>query len=323
MLNQFTREDFMDINASYGRLDVTIRDSSFEAGQVSPVAIIVRNPFNIPVEIQEIQGPRSTHLREISKQETASTEEIDSGKVKKGKIFNLFTRFKSSFKHVEFSQVSIGGVTARFPKRERSLNIKAEKNSDITIENNLTHFDEVLIGAEESAKVTINPQKDEPEDLEPFGSFNIESHCEAVAYFQVSTSNWLFFTPMRKPLSTQIRYRVDGIEKTQVITSEFEIKPPLASTVMGAIFGGILGNLARALNAKSELIWQSLLVSTGSSIVMSLIAAIALSRKTGTQGFITVEDFFGGFVVGSLIGYSGSDYFEQVFLPNESSESTP
>lgn len=48
---------------------------------------------------------------------------------------------------------------------------------------------------------------------------------------------------------------------------------------------------------------------------MSLIAAIALSRKTGTQGFITVEDFFGGFVVGALIGYGGSEYFEKAITP--------
>jgi F0F1-type ATP synthase assembly protein I len=48
---------------------------------------------------------------------------------------------------------------------------------------------------------------------------------------------------------------------------------------------------------------------------MSLIATIALSRKTGTQGFITVEDFFGGFVVGALIGYGGSAYFERAIIP--------
>jgi hypothetical protein len=45
---------------------------------------------------------------------------------------------------------------------------------------------------------------------------------------------------------------------------------------------------------------------------MAIIATIALSRKTGAQGFITVEDFFGGFVVGVLISYEGSSYFEEI-----------
>ena len=49
---------------------------------------------------------------------------------------------------------------------------------------------------------------------------------------------------------------------------------------------------------------------------MSLIAAIALSRKIGTQGFITVEVFFGAFVIGALIGYGGSEYFERAILPD-------
>lgn len=48
---------------------------------------------------------------------------------------------------------------------------------------------------------------------------------------------------------------------------------------------------------------------------MSLIAAIALSCKTSTQGFITIEDSFGAFVIGALIGYGGSEYFERAILP--------
>jgi hypothetical protein len=49
-------------------------------------------------------------------------------------------------------------------------------------------------------------------------------------------------------------------------------------------------------------------------MVLSLIATVALSRKSGSQGFITVEDFFGGFVIGTLIGYQGAGYFNQHLL---------
>jgi len=45
---------------------------------------------------------------------------------------------------------------------------------------------------------------------------------------------------------------------------------------------------------------------------MAVIATIALSRKTGAQGFITVADFFGGFFVGVLISYEGTSYFEEI-----------
>ena len=51
------------------------------------------------------------------------------------------------------------------------------------------------------------------------------------------------------------------------------------------------------------------------AIVMSIIAAIMLSRKTGAQSFVTVEDFFGAFAIGALIGYGGAEYFQRAVLP--------
>jgi hypothetical protein len=48
---------------------------------------------------------------------------------------------------------------------------------------------------------------------------------------------------------------------------------------------------------------------------MSGIAAVSLSRRGSTQAFVTVEDFFGAFFVGSLIGYGGIAYFEKAIIP--------
>ena len=42
---------------TYGRLDVTIPDATYEAGRISTVRILLRNPFDEPVEIIEIKGP--------------------------------------------------------------------------------------------------------------------------------------------------------------------------------------------------------------------------------------------------------------------------
>jgi hypothetical protein len=58
--------------------------------------------------------------------------------------------------------------------------------------------------------------------------------------------------------------------------------------------------------------WVLQAIQLSGSVIMAIIATIALSRKTGAQGFITVEDFFGGFVVGVLVSYEGSSYFESV-----------
>jgi len=303
----------------YGRLDVSIKESSYEAGKISTVAILLRNPFDKPVEILEIQGPRSSHLQEIqsikSEKGVPKDLSITKGTSEKKKSW-ISSWFDFLIRDIAFTEIKFGGVTAVFPKSEKSIRILAQPKSEIEIDYDLSNYDYIKIQAEESAKIKILPKDKSNTPIEK-KSIIIQPHCESVAYFQISTSGWLFFTPSRQTLNTQLRYRIDDKERTQVVSSEFEIKPPLFSMVIGSIFGAILGTLAKVLNSAEVLNWQALSVSMGSSVVMALIATIALSRKTGSQGFITVEDFFGGFIVGVLIGYGGSEYFEKAIKPDK------
>ena len=85
--------------------------------------------------------------------------------------------------------------------------------------------------------------------------------------------------------------------------------------VIGAIIGAVRGGLAKSLNTPIDLSWPNMLIAIGGSVIMSVIATIALSRKSGAQGFITVEDSYGGFAIGALIGYGGAQYFEKAVMP--------
>ena len=301
----------------YGRLDVTVPEAVYEAGRVSTVAILLRNPFNKPVEILEVQGPRSSHLSEVIKGIQSDKVNEDSNE-KNGRAatswFNSFLNLLTA--KIKVTEVRFGAITAEFPTSasNKQLNIRASGKSNIEIDTELDEYDEVNVRVADEATVKFSP-KIRSLAIDERKSITIEPHCEAVAYFQITTVGWPFFTPTRKSLYTLVKYRVDGKEKTQVVTSEFDVRPPLLSMVIGSLFGSLLGTTAKVLNSSQTLEWQPILVSIGSSAVMSLIATIALSRKTGTQGFITVEDFFGGFVVGALIGYGGSTYFEKALIP--------
>ena len=301
----------------YCLLDVTVPEAVYEAGRVSTVAILLRNPFNKPVEILEVQGPRSSHLSEVIKGIQSDKVNEDSNE-KNGRAatswFNSFLNLLTA--KIKVTEVRFGAITAEFPTSasNKQLNIRASGKSNIEIDTELDEYDEVNVRVADEATVKFSP-KIRSLAIDERKSITIEPHCEAVAYFQITTVGWLFFTPTRKSLYTLVKYRVDGKEKTQVVTSEFDVRPPLLSMVIGSLFGSLLGTTAKVLNSSQTLEWQPILVSIGSSAVMSLIATIALSRKTGTQGFITVEDFFGGFVVGALIGYGGSTYFEKALIP--------
>jgi hypothetical protein len=154
----------------------------------------------------------------------------------------------------------------------------------------------------------------------------VEPHCEIVAYFQIQTNGWLLFKPARMDLNTQICYTVNGQLRTQVSSCCLDVKPPLKSIVIGSLLGAALGSLARSLQplaAEPNPAWKwgPFAVGTGSAMVLSVMATVALSRRTGAQGFITVEDFFGGFVVGTLIGYQGQSYFDNTVMKQISVES--
>jgi hypothetical protein len=47
-------------------------------------------------------------------------------------------------------------------------------------------------------------------------------------------------------------------------------------------------------------------------LIFGLIARLILTRKKDVQPFLTIEDFWGGIVVGVVVGYSGSQFLEQL-----------
>ncbi len=308
-----------------GKLEVKIPEETHTAGSPSVVRVVVHNPFPVDVEILEILAPQSSLVRRVmngsgkppqKQSEADSSAFVDDTPVKRTKKEGYIA--ESLISGLLVSSVSVAGlgVSASFFDKPRRFMLSAEPGSDTRIERDLSDFDEVSISASENAKLTIasSTPDDSPDEPE---THLIRPHCDKVAYFSIMSNGWLFFTPQRINLSTEIRYIIGGEERTQVVTSYFDMKPPLASMITGSIFGGILGSIARVLQNGSAFEVQSAIVSAGASVIMSLIAAIALSRKSGTQGFITVEDFFGAFVIGSLIGYGGSEYFDRAILPQD------
>src|SRR5436190_21948848 len=97
---------------AYGRLDVIIGEASFEAGKQSPVTILLRNPFDVPVEVIEIRGPRSYHLHEIEMRGTPQTPEnppTDSPQP------GFLDRLTQRLGRVRLAEISFGGVKAQLP----------------------------------------------------------------------------------------------------------------------------------------------------------------------------------------------------------------
>jgi hypothetical protein len=311
---------------SLGKLDVSIPEDGYEAGRVGTVRILIRNPFDVPVEIVDIQRPRSSHLcDEPSGRLHPNGIQLNNAESEQGGLWSSFLKSLSGATEVAVSGVSFAGLKAEFETNTPTLNINAEKGSKLKIDRELAGYHNVNIRAAEGSEVEILGKEPEPTLAI---KQRVEPHCEIVAYFQIQTNGWLLFKPARMDLNTQICYTVNGQLRTQVTSCCLDVTPPLKSIVVGSLLGAALGSLARSLQPLAAGInptwnWEQFAVGTGSAMVLSLIATVALSRRTGAQGFITVEDFFGGFVVGTLIGYQGQSYFDNTVMRHLNGDSAP
>jgi hypothetical protein len=108
--------------------------------------------------------------------------------------------------------------------------------------------------------------------------------------------------------------------KEETHTAEFEVRftlrPPLRANATGAVVGTIVGAFARGLKDRSADFFTSLdvgfVASTTLSATLAIVAVIYSSRRTGdAQPIITVEDFWGGMLVGFTVGYMGIDVFSR------------
>ncbi|WP_222424902.1 hypothetical protein [Candidatus Nitrosocosmicus arcticus] len=110
----------------------------------------------------------------------------------------------------------------------------------------------------------------------------------------------------------------DGASDTQEFTNvSISIFPSFSSMLIGTIAGGILGTLANSQlisrtnveKMNPEIVLPILFVN----IILSFIAGVILMRRKDVQSFITVEDFWGGLLMGFVVGYVGFEGLLRLF----------
>jgi hypothetical protein len=203
-------------------------------------------------------------------------------------------------------------LVARFPgSRGRAINVDLEPASKLTVKGQFGPQDTVNIKAREGAEIVYDVSETgrQPKQEEHV----IPEYQDDIASFELRTAHWLFVTPKVFDLYAVIHYRLAGAQRSQVVPFSVSIRPPLTAIICGSIGGGILGYLARQLTSTNL---SFAIVPTAVSIlglvVMGTILSIVLSRQDNAKGFVTLEDFYGAFVIGVLLGYTGSTYFESV-----------
>lgn len=111
---------------------------------------------------------------------------------------------------------------------------------------------------------------------------------------------------------------------------EIIVYPSLTGMLFGALLGSFFGTVAHKMITKPipvdyyALVKDLPLIGTGLllNLILAFIAAVILMRRKNVDSFITIEDFWGGILVGFVVGYYGFTTFQNLAHFSVSSNAT-
>jgi hypothetical protein len=118
---------------------------------------------------------------------------------------------------------------------------------------------------------------------------------------------------------------------TNTVSHEITIRPSVYSLIGGAALGGVSGATARLLKAAGQFDVSALTWSGGVSngfaialaVILSAVSIVVVARKSEAQSFISVEDFWGGLLIGFFVGYSSTEFFADLVRVGGASHTVP
>jgi hypothetical protein len=103
---------------------------------------------------------------------------------------------------------------------------------------------------------------------------------------------------------------------TNTIAYELSIRASIHSVLKGSVIGGFVGGIARILqlhpSSFSDIATWSNFMTMSASIILAIMSIIFMARKSDAQSFVSIEDFWGGILVGFLVGYTGTSFFDDL-----------
>lgn len=143
--------------------------------------------------------------------------------------------------------------------------------------------------------------------------------------FNVKTAETYMFSPATYSLNAEIQYRMDNMVNRDVFRYQLSIRPPLKAIICGGVCGAVLGGILRAITeVENEIsiegnVWLNIVVG----MLVASVLVVAFARKKDAQPFITVEDFWGGFFIGVVAGYTGKSMLAPVLNVATQAGATP
>ncbi|MFD3427432.1 hypothetical protein [Nocardia fluminea] len=343
-------------------LSVDLSVPDVYSGSDFTVYLHVKNPFEVPIWIRSVELSLPTRLespsvavpshdsssndkrlekairnlrREVRKLRKRRTKVSGEDEASRARRADIDTEIASIDRQIQ------GAINAVYPSVQ--TNLEAYDGGSIQYHGPLMAMN---ARATENAAVEIFSRTD-GERVALIGSLPlgvaIEPECNDVWTILLSTKKNLLFLPAKFNLQFTVIYQTvplandqdpkpvvgrsqEGLPRRYSNTTSLsiDIKTAMWKVMIGGAFGGFTGSMSRILQNGSA--GPGGIIHAASVVVLSIIlsgtAIIFAARKSDTPSFVTVEDFWGGVLVGFLIGYSGTSAFSEMTGATGPSEDT-
>ncbi|MFC9876704.1 hypothetical protein [Nocardia salmonicida] len=342
-------------------LSVDLSVPDVYSGSDFTVYLHVKNPFEVPIWIRSVELSLPTRLEspsaEMSTHKSPSSNRrlertISKLRRERRKLHNRLVKISGSD---DASNVRRSGID----KEIGSIDEQIQSAIDARYSSGLTNFGAssgsrilyhgpvLAVNAQASADATIEIfSRADGERVALIGSLPlgvaVEPGCNDVWTILLRTSKNVLFLPAKFNLQFTVIYQTVPLENDQdpqlpvgrsqqglprrysnTTSLSIDIKTAMWKVMIGAAVGGFTGSFARILQNGS--VGPGGFYHAASLVLLSVIlsgtAIIFAARKSDTPSFVTVEDFWGGVLVGFLIGYSGTSAFSELTgAPNPTGE---
>lgn len=116
-------------------------------------------------------------------------------------------------------------------------------------------------------------------------------------------------------LSIEVIYAFDSIAThRKQLSFDISIFPPVIGMLGGTLLGSLLGTTVSRMESitSSPANPQLLIPLFLANLILAFIAGVVLMRKKDVQPLVTVEDFWGGLLLGFLVGFGGQALFSRI-----------
>lgn len=332
-------------------LDVELSTQDVMAGQEFSMYVLVKNPFDKPIWIRrvhvsvpsEIDLPQwSRREKELEDEEARRNSAIEEEAKRRADIQTMDSQI-SSIKE-QLAKELTPSKAGQLQKKLHDLQTRREEL--VLLSEEFNRRCATIIATDDSTIRTLNVDTKEPISIETSGAATIRSiniadpnislartvdlkgslpegaalqpSNTAIYTVIMNTKSFLLFRPSQYRLQFSVNFGFVSDNEDEVFTntvaSTLSIRASIYAVIIGSALGGCFGAIAHLLQA-GHLSIQNIaesIVSIFLSIILSVAAVIFLARKAGVQSFVSVEDIWGGMLIGFLVGYSGVSFFQQL-----------